>query len=182
MVKGGSLDRFLSDVKTEVDAIDSFPEIAEDPVVKQINLTDQVISIAITGPMAEADLKEFAEQIKDRLTRLPEISQVDIQGFSERQIRIAVDPVALRQYGLSVFDIASVVERQSVDLPSGTVETRVVSFVEGLSAAPALPEVAREPAPFGCVERPGCQQPQVFGALLTPHSNSLLPAGGTGRS
>jgi len=61
MVKGSSMDRFLTNVKTEIDAIDSFPEIAEDPVVEQINLTDQVISIAITGPMAEPDLKVFAE-------------------------------------------------------------------------------------------------------------------------
>ncbi len=123
MVKGSSMDRFLTNVKTEIDAIDSFPEIAEDPVVEQINLTDQVISIAITGPMSEPDLKEFAEQVKDRLTLLPEVSQVEVQGFSERQIRIALDPLALRQYGLSVADIAAVVERQSIDLPSGTVET-----------------------------------------------------------
>ncbi len=123
MVKGGSMDRFLTNVKTEIDAIDSFPEIAEDPVIEQINLTDQVISIAITGPMAEPDLKEFAEQVKDRLTLLPDVSQVDVQGFSERQIRIALDPLALRQYGLSVADIAATVERQSIDLPSGTVET-----------------------------------------------------------
>ena len=123
MVKGGSMDRFLTNVKTEIDAIDSFPEIAEDAVVEQINLTDLVISIAITGPMAEPDLKEFAEQVKDRLTRIPEVSQVEVQGFSERQIRIALDPLALRQYGLSVSDIAGIVERQSIDLPSGTVET-----------------------------------------------------------
>ncbi len=123
MLKGGSMDRFLTNVKTEIDAIDSFPEITEDPVIEQINLTDQVISIAITGPMSEPDLKEFAEQVKDRLTRLPDVSQVDVKGFSERQIRIALDALALRQYGLSVADIASVVERQSIDLPSGTVET-----------------------------------------------------------
>ncbi len=73
--------------------------------------------------MAEPDLKEFAEQVKDRLTQLPEVSQVEVQGFSERQIRIALDPLALRQYGLSVSDIAAVVERQSIDLPSGTIET-----------------------------------------------------------
>ena len=123
MIKGGSMDRFLTNVKTEIDAIDNFPEVAEDAVVEQINLTDLVISIAVTGPMAEPDLKEYAEQIKDRITRLPEISQVEVQGFSDRQIRIALDPLALRQYGLSVSDVASVVERQSIDLPSGTVET-----------------------------------------------------------
>ncbi len=123
MAPGGAIDRFITDIKTEVDAIDGFPEVIEDPVVQQINQTDLVVSVAITGPMAEPDLKVFAEQVKDRLTRLPEVSQVELQGFSDRQIRITPDADALRQYGLSVSDIAAVVERQSVDLPSGTVET-----------------------------------------------------------
>ncbi|MFQ6016669.1 MAG: efflux RND transporter permease subunit [Kiloniellaceae bacterium] len=123
MVEGGNLDRFVSEVATEIDAIDTFPELSEDPVIRQLNLTDLVVSIAITGPMAEPDLKVFAEDVKDRLTRLPEVSQVELQGFSQRQIRIALDSVALRQYGLSVADIAAIVERQSIDLPSGTVET-----------------------------------------------------------
>lgn len=101
MAEGGDLDRFLSEVGTEIDAIDDFPDLAEDPVVRQLNLTDLVISIAIAGPMSEPDLKVYAEQVKDRLTRLPEVSQIKLQGFSERQIRIALDAVALRQYGLT---------------------------------------------------------------------------------
>ena len=123
MIEGGNIDRFLTDIKTEVDGIDDFPEIAEDPVIKQIERTDRVVSIAIAGPMAETDLKVFAEGVRDRLTRLAEVSQATLHGFSDRQVRIELDPVALRQYGLSVGDVAAAVERQSIDLPSGTVET-----------------------------------------------------------
>ena len=123
MIEGGDIDRFLGELKTEIDAIDAFPELAEDPVIRQLNRTDLVISIAITGAMAEPDLKVYAEEVKDRLTRRPEISQVELQGFSERQIRIALDAVALRQYGLSVADVAGIIGRQSVELPSGAIET-----------------------------------------------------------
>lgn len=121
--EGGDLSRFLSEVKTEIDAIDDLPELAEAPVVRELNRTDQVISIAVTGPMTEASLKVYAEELKDRLVRLPEISQVELQGFSERQIRIALDALALRQLGLSVAEVAATVARQSVDLPAGAVET-----------------------------------------------------------
>ncbi|MDH3473705.1 MAG: efflux RND transporter permease subunit, partial [Rhodospirillales bacterium] len=69
MRAGGDLNRFLREIETEIDAIDDFPEITEDPVVSQLNLTDQVISIAVSGPMSAPDLKVYAEQIKDRLTR-----------------------------------------------------------------------------------------------------------------
>ena len=124
MIEGGNIDRFITDVKTEIDAIDDFPDVIEDPVIEQLQRTDMVISVAIAGPMAETDLKVYAEQVKDRLIRLGDVTQVDLLGFSERQVRIALDAVALRQHGLSVSDIARVIERQSLDLPAGTVETR----------------------------------------------------------
>lgn len=124
MREGGNVDRFLTDIKAEIDAIDDFPDTTERPVIKQIERTDLVVSIAIAGPMAETDLKVYAEAVKDRLIRLPEVSQVTLDGFADRQIRIELEPLALRQHGLSVGDIATVIQRQSIDLPSGTVETR----------------------------------------------------------
>ncbi len=123
MEEGGNVDRFLTDVKAEIDAIDEFPDVTEQVTIKQLERTDMVVSIAISGPMAAPDLKVYAEGVKSRLERLPEVSQVVLLGFSDRQIRIELDPLALRQYGLSVGDVARAIERQSIDLPSGTVET-----------------------------------------------------------
>ena len=116
-------DRFLDDVKTEVEAIDNFPEQVELPVIKQLGRTDQVVSIAVTGGMALTDLKAYAEQLKDRLQQLPAISLVTIEGFSQRQLRVYVPERVLQQYGLSVSDVADVISRQSIDLPSGSVQT-----------------------------------------------------------
>ncbi|MDH3593900.1 MAG: efflux RND transporter permease subunit [Rhodospirillales bacterium] len=123
MHEDGNLNRFLADVKTEIDAIADFPDLTEDPTISELNRTDIVVSVAMTGPMAEPDLKVYAEAVKDRLIRLPGISQVVLLGFSTRQIRIEPDLVKLRQYGLSVAAIAETVGRQSLDLPSGSVET-----------------------------------------------------------
>ena len=123
MIRGADVDRFLIDVKTEIDSIDDLPDLTKDPIVRQLNRMDRVISLAISGPMAEPDLKVFAEEVKDRLIRLPVVSRVELQGFSDRQIRIEPDARILRQFGLSVRDIAEAIQRQSVDLPAGTVET-----------------------------------------------------------
>ncbi len=119
----GDIASFLSDIKTEVEAIDNFPELAEDPVIKQLNKTDTVISIAITGVMSAPHLKVYAEDIKDKLLRLPSVDLVDLEGFSDRQLRIEPRQSALREYGLSVSSIADIVGKQSLDLPAGSVET-----------------------------------------------------------
>jgi HAE1 family hydrophobic/amphiphilic exporter-1 len=145
MLPGGDINRFLVDVKTEIEAIDSFPQEIETPTIRQINITDPVVSIAIAGPMSEPHLKVYAEHIKDELIRLRAVSQVALRGFSDRQIRLALDAFALRQYGLSVADVARIVQRQSLDLPAGTVETRqrdvLIRFVDARETVEAFEDL-----------------------------------------
>lgn len=124
MVEGGNLDRFFADVKTEVDAIDDFPDSAEAPVIKQLGRTDAVASIAIAGPISRPELKTYAERIRDRMTWFGGIPKVEVAGFSDRQLRIEVPDAVLRQYGLSLSQLAQAVRRQNVDLPAGSVEAR----------------------------------------------------------
>ena len=123
MREGGKIERFLDDVKTEVEAIDNFPEDAERPVIRQLGRTDLVATVAVTGPMAPPDLKAFAERVKDDLLLIDGVSKVTVEGFSEHQIRIEIPASTLRQYGLGVGGIADIIASQSVDLPAGTVET-----------------------------------------------------------
>ena len=123
MQEGGDLTTFLNDIKTEVDAISDFPDQAEDPVVKELNRTDAVVSIAVSGPMAVTDLKNYCETLKDRLKEDAGISLVEISGFSDRQIRVQIPAATLLQYGLSLDDIAGVIAGQSLDLPAGSLET-----------------------------------------------------------
>ncbi|NNF79953.1 MAG: efflux RND transporter permease subunit, partial [Rhizobiales bacterium] len=124
MVEGANLDRFTTDVRTEIDAITEFPDQAEDPVVKQLGRTDFVASVAVTGSVGKPDLKAFAEQLKDRMLRFGGIPKVEVKGFSDHQIRIELSDAVIRQYGIAIADVAKAVQRQSLDLPSGSIQTR----------------------------------------------------------
>ncbi|MFV0348339.1 MAG: efflux RND transporter permease subunit, partial [Halodesulfovibrio sp.] len=123
MTEGGDIDRFLNDVRTEVDAIDDFPEKVESPVITQLNRLDFVMSVAVTGPMSAPDLKAYCDKLKRQLLSETDITQVTVAGFSDHQIRIEVPAQALMQYGLSASDIADTVAAQSLDLPGGTLQT-----------------------------------------------------------
>jgi HAE1 family hydrophobic/amphiphilic exporter-1 len=123
MVEGADIDLITTDIRTEVDAITDFPDEAEDPVVKQLGRTDFVASVALTGPVSRPDLKAYAEELKDRMLRFGGIPRVDIKGFSDHQIRIELSDSVVRQFGISVSDIARAIQRQSIDLPSGSIET-----------------------------------------------------------
>ncbi len=122
MREGAQMTRFLDDVKSEVDAIDDFPDQTELPVVAELGRTDAVVSIAITGPEDPVALKAYAEDVKSRLQTLREFSTVTIKGFSTHQIRIEVDAPTLRRFGLSASDIAGALQRQSVGSPAGELQ------------------------------------------------------------
>ncbi len=142
MTEGGAFDRFTADVKTEIDAIADFPETTEAPTVRQLGRTDFVASVAVTGPADRNELKALAEDIKDRMLRWGGIPKIDVGGFSDHQVRIELKQGTLRQFGLSVADIANQIKRQSVDLPAGRIETRerelLVRFADERKSAAAF--------------------------------------------
>ncbi len=134
MQESGDFITFKDDISTEVDAIDEFPEAAEDPIIQQLGTTDSVISISVTGDMTVVDLKAYCEQLKDRMLRLPEVSQVEVSGFSDHQLRVELSSDALRRFQLSVKEVADIVASQSTDIPAGSIETSqqdmLLRFVE----------------------------------------------------
>jgi len=88
-----------------------------------LGLNDLVASVAITGPETLPELKAYAEDVKERMLRFGGVPKVTVKGFSEHQIRIEVSDDMLRQFGLSLADVAGAIGRQSIDLPAGNIET-----------------------------------------------------------
>lgn len=123
MLEGGNMVQFLDDVKSSIDSINDFPASAEDPVIEELGRTDSVISIAITGPSDATVLKAYAEDVKLRLLAQARIANINIKGFSDHQIRVEIKASQLRQFGLSLSDISTVMKNQSVNLPSGRIES-----------------------------------------------------------
>ncbi|MCP4076822.1 MAG: efflux RND transporter permease subunit [Gammaproteobacteria bacterium] len=123
MIEGSKMERFLDDVNSAVDAITDFPDQAESPVVEELGRTDAVVSVAITGPEDPVILKAYAEDVKLRLLATAEIANIVIDGFSDHQIRVEIAAARLRQYSLSLADIASIMQNQSVSTPAGRLES-----------------------------------------------------------
>jgi hydrophobic/amphiphilic exporter-1 (mainly G- bacteria), HAE1 family len=159
MRDGGDIGRFLDEIRTEVDAIDDFPAEVEAPRVRELGRTDHVVAVAVSGPMSELDLKSYAEDLKARMLRGGIGSQIRISGFAERQIRIELLAQRLRQHGLSVSDIAAVIERQSLDLPAGTIradeEELLVRFADERRRPQEVEDLVVIAAPSGAELRLG---------------------------
>lgn len=113
----------LDEVKARVDAIDTFPEEAEKPVIQEIMLRRQVINIALAGNIDEHSMKQLGERMRDALAALPNITQVELANVRPYEISIEVSEPSLRKFGFSFDKLANAIRRRSIDLPGGSVKT-----------------------------------------------------------
>lgn len=120
---GGDISDMLNKVKARVDGIAAFPAEAEPPVISEVLARYAVANLTIYGNASEAALKQLADDYRDRLLRLPGITQVDILGTRDYEIAIEMSSDKLRQYGLRFDDVVAAVRNQSRDLPGGFLRT-----------------------------------------------------------
>lgn len=115
--------KVLDDIKAGVDRIITFPAETEKPIISEVTTRNRVVSIVISGDTSEKTLKYLAERMRDDLTAMDNISQVDVSGTRRFEISIEVPEENLRRYNLTFAQVASAVRNSSLDLPGGSVKT-----------------------------------------------------------
>ncbi len=113
----------LNDVKSAVDRITSLPQDSERPVISLSATRRGVISLVLHGDVEEKVLRNLAESVREDLLLRDDITVVEIGGARDPEISIEVSQDELRQYGLSLEQIARIVSSASIELPGGSVKT-----------------------------------------------------------
>jgi multidrug efflux pump len=112
----------LRRVKDKVDQAKSeLPTDAEDPTVQELNFSSiPIVNIALYADYDIERLESLADDLKDRLAKIPGVLEAKIQGKREKEIAIDVDPALLQQYDLALRDISQAVSTQHTNIPGGT--------------------------------------------------------------
>ncbi|MEM7408724.1 MAG: efflux RND transporter permease subunit [Myxococcota bacterium] len=123
VVAGADVNDALAEVENRVDAIDTFPDEAEKPIVSKLVIRNTVIRAAIHGHTGERTLKLLGQQARDEIAGLPEVSQASLTHTRPYELSIEVSEETLRRHGITLDTIAAAVRRSSLDLPGGSVKT-----------------------------------------------------------
>jgi multidrug efflux pump subunit AcrB len=115
--------KLLNDVKSRVDALSTLPPSAERPVISLPLLKREVLSLVISGDIDEKELNLVARRIRDEVVRHPGITQTEIEGVRPYEIGIEIPEHYLRQYGLTLNEVANAINGQSLDLSAGRVRS-----------------------------------------------------------
>jgi multidrug efflux pump subunit AcrB len=113
----------LNDIKSRVDAINVFPAEAERPVISLATRTWSVINVVVAGEFSEQELRTVAEQVRDDLLALDDITQVELDSVRRYEISIEASQDRLRDAGITLADVARAIRESSVDLSAGNVRT-----------------------------------------------------------
>ena len=119
------IDDAMQKVRDKVDqAKGDLPgDLEDDPIIFEINLSEfPIMKVAISGDLGERVLKQIAEEFEDRFEEIPGVLEVDVTGVREREIRVEFDPDRMAAYKLSFTEILSLVQRENVNVPGGSID------------------------------------------------------------
>ena len=126
--RGADPQRVLQDVRNRVDTIRTFPEESERPEISEILLTNPAVLLVLHGPAEEDVIREMAMEVRDELLVLPDISLVEVDGIRDYELAIEVREASLREYGITLDQVADAVRRASLNLPGGALRTKREQF------------------------------------------------------
>lgn len=122
---------FGTDVKTDValqkvkDAVDKAKQdlptdLTEEPTTMEVSFSDQpIMYVNVSGNYDMMRLKEYADELQDRLEELPEINRVDMVGAPEREFQINVNNLKMQAAGITFSNIATAVQGENLDISGG---------------------------------------------------------------
>ena len=81
------------------------------------------MDVVLFGPVDIWTLRKLAEQLRDRLLTDPSITQVELGNAPDYVTHVEISQQRLREYGLTLSGVASMIRRSSEDVPAGAIET-----------------------------------------------------------
>ena len=125
---------FDTDVKTDIalqkvkDAVDKAKQdlptdLTEEPIVQEVSFSDQpIMYVNVSGDYSLVQLKQYADELQDRLEELSQINRVDLVGAPEREFQINVNNYRMQASGITFDDIANAVARENLDISGGLLD------------------------------------------------------------
>jgi len=122
--EGYDVREVLDEVKIRVDGVNNFPVEAESLLVQVPQWRRDAIGVVLFGDYDNMTLRRVAENVRDELAGLPEITQVEVDNVLPFEISIEIAEWALRQYDISLEQVAGILRQNSTDVSAGNLKTK----------------------------------------------------------
>ncbi|HOP21332.1 MAG TPA: efflux RND transporter permease subunit [Gammaproteobacteria bacterium] len=114
------LEAAANDVREKIGGV-VLPNDSEAPLVQKISTAGEAISVFISSKSGDLStlMQLVDEKIKPKLQRIPNVGDVDMDGYRDREIRIMVDPYLLNKYKISSSELQTIIASANFQSSSG---------------------------------------------------------------
>src|SRR6056297_95833 len=118
------IDKTWADLRQEMNDLQSeLPNQAEEIDVNTDVVRTAGILVSISSQEFDYEtLESYAKELEMNLKKVEGLSTIDIVGIQEKEVKVTVDYKKLNQFNLSMNEILQLIESNSVEIPSGSVE------------------------------------------------------------
>lgn len=115
----------LRKVKDKIDIAMGDPEfprdLPADPNVFEMNISEltPIMNVNLSGDFSMDQLNDYAEYLEDKIEKLPQITEVDIRGVQEKEMKVNLDLYKLELNQLSFNDVANAINSENVTISAG---------------------------------------------------------------
>jgi multidrug efflux pump len=126
------LETAANDVRDKVSRAQRYlPRDCDPPTVTKADAdASPILMVAVQSDARSLlELSEIADlTIKEQLQTIPNVSGVEIWGEKRYAMRLWLDPVKMAAHGVTTMDVKAAVDRENVELPSGSIEGNTIEL------------------------------------------------------
>ena len=122
---GVDTDDKYDDVQSKIAELkDELPDNLYD--VDVIRLTTSSVAIfqlaLVSNSATYYKMKREAERLKKAIEKVDGVKKIDIEAYPERELRIALDPVKMKEMGISLDEVERAVQSNNANIPGGAIK------------------------------------------------------------
>ncbi len=123
-IKKGANDLVvLNDVKNRITKVKKdLPPDMDEPSATILKKSFPLVLIAIASKEEYEKLLEIAKKLKTRLSSIKDLSDIEIRGWRDKELRISLDKRRLDALGLTLLETKTVLSQLSTIFPLGTIK------------------------------------------------------------
>lgn len=113
-----AIDRVLGELPNDMQRL---PEVRRPESTRNFSL----MQVVVTGTVSELKLQEISRIVRREMRNMPGVAGIDRSGYRQREIKLFVDELKIRQLGLTYQQIITAVNNRNVSETGGSIESVV---------------------------------------------------------
>ena len=116
----------LSKVKDSIEVSRQYlPSDMNAPTAKLLDKSKSLIKLSISSKtLSRGELTEISQEVKSRLSKVKDISDISIRGDSDEEVMISINSASVLALGLNPTNVANSISNLSYIFPIGKIEER----------------------------------------------------------